>query len=142
MVAQGLFFSLSRARLEGGQSPALGEALLLERTGQGEGTVEARGAHVSLRSLWSWASSFSDKNGTEGGTLSNRRKNLGPRTRNHVFYLWVIPRDVWASLVAQLVKNPPSTQDTWVRFLGWEDPLEKGKATHSSILAWRIPCTV
>ena len=43
-----------------------------------------------------------------------------------------------ASLVAQLVKNPPATQETWVHFLGWEDPLEKGKATHSSILAWRF----
>ena len=41
----------------------------------------------------------------------------------------------WASLVAQLVKNPPVIQGTWVRSLGWEDPLEKGKATHSSILA-------
>ena len=44
----------------------------------------------------------------------------------------------WASLVAQLVKNPPAMQ-TWVQSLGWEDPPEKGKATHSSILAWRIP---
>ena len=41
--------------------------------------------------------------------------------------------------VAQLIKNPPAVQETWVRSLGWEDPLEKGKATHSSILAWRIP---
>ena len=41
--------------------------------------------------------------------------------------------------MAQLVKNPPAMQETWVRSLGWEDPLEKGKATHSSILAWRIP---
>ena len=45
----------------------------------------------------------------------------------------------WASLVAQLVKNPPAMWETWVWSLGWEDPLEKGKATHSSILAWRIP---
>ena len=45
----------------------------------------------------------------------------------------------WASLVAQLVKNQPAMQKTWVRSLGWEDHLEKGKATHSSILAWRIP---
>ena len=42
----------------------------------------------------------------------------------------------WASLVAQLVKNPPAMWETWVWSLGWEDPLEKGKATHSSILAW------
>ena len=48
----------------------------------------------------------------------------------------------WASLVAQLVKNLPAMQETWVQSLGWEDPLEKGKATHSSILAWKIPWTV
>ena len=46
-----------------------------------------------------------------------------------------------ASLVAQLVKNPPAVRETWVRSLRWEDPLEKGKATHSSIPAWRIPWT-
>ena len=46
---------------------------------------------------------------------------------------------VGASLVAQLVKNPPAMWETWVLSLGWEDPLEKGRATHSSILAWRIP---
>ena len=48
----------------------------------------------------------------------------------------------WASPVTQLVKNPSAMWETWVRSLGWEDPLEKGKATHSSILAWRIPWTV
>ena len=48
----------------------------------------------------------------------------------------------WASLVAQLVKNMPAMWETWVQSLGWEDPLEKGKATHSSIQAWRIPWTV
>ena len=47
----------------------------------------------------------------------------------------------WASLVAQLVKSPPAMQETWVRSLGWEDPLEKGTVTLSSILAWRIPWT-
>ena len=47
----------------------------------------------------------------------------------------------WASLVAQIVKNPPTIQETWVRSLGWEDPLEEGMATHSSIFAWRIPRT-
>ena len=45
----------------------------------------------------------------------------------------------WTFLVAQTVKNPPAMQEAWVRSLGWEDPLEKGKATHYSILAWRIP---
>ena len=43
------------------------------------------------------------------------------------------------SLVAQMVKNLPAIQETWVQSLGWEDPLEKGVATHSNILAWRIP---
>ena len=45
----------------------------------------------------------------------------------------------WAYLVAQLVKNLPAMWETWIRSLGWEDPLEKGKATHSIILAWSIP---
>ena len=44
-----------------------------------------------------------------------------------------------ASLVTQMVKNPSAIQETWVRSLGWEDPLQEGMATHSSILAWRIP---
>ena len=47
-----------------------------------------------------------------------------------------------AFLIAQSVKNPPAIQETRIQFLGWEDPLEKGKATRSSILAWRIPWTV
>ena len=47
----------------------------------------------------------------------------------------------WASLGAQLVKNLPTMQETYVRSLGWEDLLEKGKATHSSVLAWRSPQT-
>ena len=48
-------------------------------------------------------------------------------------------QDSWAFLVAQTVKNPPAMWETWVRSQGWEDPLEEGIATHSSILAWRIP---
>ena len=52
------------------------------------------------------------------------------------------PQYSWASLVAQLVKNPPAMRETCVRSLGWEDLLEKGKATHSSILAWRILWTL
>ena len=47
----------------------------------------------------------------------------------------------WASLVDQLLQNLPVMWETWVQSLGWEDPLEKGKAAHSSILAWRIPWT-
>ena len=49
--------------------------------------------------------------------------------------------DAGASIVAQLVKNPPAMQETQVQSLGWEDPLEKGMAIHSNILAWRIPWT-
>ena len=48
---------------------------------------------------------------------------------------------MWVSLVAQLVKNPPAMQETWVQPLGGEDPLEEGMAAHSSLLAWRIPWT-
>ena len=48
----------------------------------------------------------------------------------------------WASLVTRMVKQLPTMQETWVRSLGWEDPLEKGKATHSTILAWRITWTI
>ena len=56
-----------------------------------------------------------------------------------------LPADLilaWGSLVAQLVKEPPVMRETYVRSQGWEELLEKGKATHSSILAWRIPWTV
>jgi len=66
--------------------------------------------------------------------------------------LWILralvtPGDIWFTLyiyiyIAQLVKNLPKMQETLVQFLGWEDPLEKGKATHSSILTWRVPRTI
>ena len=49
---------------------------------------------------------------------------------------------IYMSLVAQMVKNLPAVQETWVRSLGWEESLEKGMAIHSSILAWKIPWTV
>ena len=53
-----------------------------------------------------------------------------------------VPVFAWASSVAQLVKNLPVMRETWVRSLCWEDPLKKGTATNSSILAWRIPWTI
>ena len=62
-------------------------------------------------------------------------------TRILLYSIWVRAGRNWASLVAQLVKNLPARWETWVQSLGWEDPLEKGKATHSSIMAWRIPWT-
>ena len=65
----------------------------------------------------------------------------GIKLASHVSCIgrWVLYQ---ASLVAQRVKKPPAMQETWVQSLCWEDPLEKGKATHASILAWRIPWTV
>ena len=56
--------------------------------------------------------------------------------------LWRRDRLPTPVLVAQLVRNPPAMWKTWVQSLGWKDPLKKGKATHSSILAWIIPWTV
>ena len=56
--------------------------------------------------------------------------------QDKIFVSWY-----YASLVAQLVKRLPAMQETWVRSLGWEDPLEKEMVTHSSTLAWKIPWT-
>ena len=70
--------------------------------------------------------------------------NYGPNVTssiNSFAVLFVFVLCVWASLTAQMVKNLPAMQETWIWSLGWEDPLEKGMATHSSILAWRIPRT-
>ena len=58
---------------------------------------------------------------------------MNPLRKYHMMSL------IWASLVVQTVKNLPAMWETWVRSLGWEDSLEEGMATHSSILAWRIP---
>ena len=55
--------------------------------------------------------------------------------------LFLVPLEYWASLVAQMVKNLPAMQQTWVHSLDQEDPLEKEMSTFSSILAWRIPWT-
>ena len=63
---------------------------------------------------------------------------MNPR---NIEYLWQKVYSKWASLIAQSVKNLPAMQKTRVQFLGREDPLEKEMATHSSILAWRIPWT-
>ena len=73
-------------------------------------------------------------NAGDVGSISGLRRSPGEGNGNPLQYSW-------ASLVAKLVKNPPAMQEMWVQSLGWEDPLEKGKATHSSILPWRIPWT-
>ena len=69
------------------------------------------------------------------GSILGSGRSPGEGTGYPLQYLGVSP-------VAQLVKNPPAMWETWVRSLGWDDPLEKGTATHSSILAWRIPWTI
>ena len=69
------------------------------------------------------------------GSIPGSRRSAGEGIGHPLQYSW-------ASLVTQLVKNPPAMQETWVWSLGWEDPLEKGKASHSSILVWRIPWTI
>ena len=80
--------------------------------------------------------------------MRQRRREYNNERSNNSHEMYAAPRLCqallealslhWASLVAQLGKNPPAMQETWVRSLGWEDPLEKEKATHSSMLAWRI----
>ena len=80
--------------------------------------------------------------GTLLNTLSCPRWEGNPKETGYAYiYSWLILLSSKTSLVAQIVKNLPATQETWVQSLGGEDPLEKGMATHSSILAWRIPGT-
>ena len=71
--------------------------------------------------------------------VREREGGMKQEIRTNIYTLLCVK---WASLVAQLVKNLPAMRETQVQSLGWEDPLEKGKATHSSILAWTIPWTI
>ena len=86
-----------------------------------------------------WASSAGKEstcNAGNPGSIPGSGRSAGEGTGYPLQYSW-------ATLVAQLVKKKlPTMWETWVRSLGWEDPLEKGKATHSSILALRIPWTI
>ena len=59
-----------------------------------------------------------------------------------IYHILSLYWQIWASLIVQSVNNLPAVQETWVQSLGWEDPLEKGEATPSSILPWRIPRTL
>ena len=74
-------------------------------------------------------------NAEDPGSIPGSGRSAGEGTGYSLQYSW-------ASLVSQLVKNLLAMRETWVQSLEWEDPLEKGKAMHSSILAWRIPWTV
>ena len=66
---------------------------------------------------------------------------LSKHKRIPILFKRVYLPPIGSSLMAQIVKNLPAMRETWVQSPGWEDPLEKGMATHSSVLAWRIPWT-
>ena len=91
---------------------------------------------ISGRFIWSFLDSSVGKesacNAGDPGSIPGPGRSTGEEIGCPLQYSW-------ASLVAQLVKNPPAMLKTWLQTQGWEDPLEKGKATNSSILAWRIP---
>ena len=102
------------------------------------GTPVFENSHLST----SFSFPRSPSAGCGGSRVSQWISSWSPETEEEKKI--IIPSHVMvgASLIALLVKNPPAMQETLVRFLGQEDPLEKGKANHSSILAWRIPWTV
>ena len=87
----------------------------------------------------SFPSSSADKesicNAVDPGLIPGSERSSGEGIGYPLKYSWV-------SVVSQLVKNPPAIWEAYFPSLGWEDSLKKGKATHSSILAWRIPSTV
>ena len=78
-------------------------------------------------------------NAGDSSSISGSGRSAGEGIGYPLQYSWA---SLVAQLVAQLVKNPPVMWETWVQSLGWEDSLEKGVATYSSILAWRVPWTV
>ena len=101
-------------------------------------TLKAKGTLSSINFVPLEQSSPSKESGCNAGDLSSI-PGLGGSLGDGIGYP---VQYSWASLVAQLIKNPPAMQETWVQSLGWEDPLEKGVATQSSILACRIPWTI
>ena len=104
----------------------------------GSDTTEATWQQQQQQQLSYWASLIAQLvigNAGDPGSIPGSGRSAGEGKGYPLQYSW-------ASLVAQLVKNQPAMWETWVRSLGWEDPLEKGKASHSSLLAQRIPWTV
>ena len=93
----------------------------------------------SLYNQWGFPGSSAGKESTCNAGDPSSVPESGRSPGEGIGYPFQYP---WASLMAQLVKNPPAMWKTWFWSLGWEDPLEKGMATHSSILAWRISWTV
>ena len=104
-------------------------------------TREAHDCNIYWKYMWPWGfpdssvGKESARNAGDPSSIPGSRRSAGERIGYPLQYSW-------PSFVAQLVNNPPAMQKTWVQSLGWEDPLEKGKATHFSILAWRIPWIV
>ena len=94
---------------------------------------------IPLYIIWGFPESSASKECTVNAGEPGSIPELGRSAGEGIGYPF---QDSWASLVAQLVKNPSAMCETCIRSLGGEDPLEKGKATHSSILARRIPWTV
>ena len=93
--------------------------------------------------MWNYYSGFPDSSAGKESTCNAGDPSLIPGSGRSTGEGIGYPLQYsWVPLMAQLVKNPPAMWETWVQSLGWEDPLEKGMAAHSSILAWKIPWTV
>ena len=109
-----------------------------------QGTLKSLLQHHSSKASILWISAFfilqlSHPYMTTGKTIALTRQTFVGRVMSLVFNM--LSRLALASLVAQTIKHLPAMQETWVRSLGQEDPLEKEMETHSSVLAWRIPGT-
>ena len=103
----------------------------VEKWGLWGNVADGEHGNIFLHIIWMWYATF---------PLISFIKWWGKDfwSVHRLLALYLYSLDSWASLVAQMVKNPLAGS-TWVQFLGWEDPLEEGMSTHSSILAWRIP---
>ena len=149
----------ARGRPAGSPSPGTTAALLqqdaIRQPGSGASGTEGstahphiprgnsaslRGCSLALTMLAHADHSSSWRRGGTGQKSPTVRTTQRPKTGRSLYYQR--PSSDVASLVAQLAKNLPAVWETWVCSLGWEDRLEKGKATHSSVLAWSIPWTV
>ena len=100
-------------------------------------TAKQLGTHTSLTLNYNILNKYSKLHYNIIFFLIPQINSCWVKVKQSLFNYYYSPRET--SLVAQLVKNRPAMQETWVQSLGWEDPLEDGMATHSSILAWRIP---
>ena len=100
-----------------------------------ESKIKSQGNNQISKNFQVWKYTLLEKGCGETGT----HNLLVKRSSFLIEDLEISTQTIWASLVAQLVRNLPAMQETQVQFLGWEDLLEKKLATHSSILAWRIP---